>query len=114
MVAVAQSVESRIVIPVVVGSSPISHPIFSSFRLFAAEQALLLTLPFFFFFGCPFVVLFFALGKTDFQLDPPSGVMQIDGYQRVSGAFYAANQPVDFFCVQQQFARAGRIRMHMQ
>jgi hypothetical protein len=29
MVAVAQLVESRIVIPVVVGSSPISHPIFS-------------------------------------------------------------------------------------
>ena len=28
MVAVAQLVESRIVIPVVVGSSPISHPIF--------------------------------------------------------------------------------------
>ena len=27
MVAVAQLVESRIVIPVVVGSSPISHPI---------------------------------------------------------------------------------------
>jgi hypothetical protein len=27
-VAVAQLVESRIVIPVVVGSSPISHPIF--------------------------------------------------------------------------------------
>jgi hypothetical protein len=30
MVAVAQLVESRIVIPVVVGSSPISHPINSS------------------------------------------------------------------------------------
>ena len=30
MVAVAQSVESRIVIPVVAGSSPVSHPIFSS------------------------------------------------------------------------------------
>jgi hypothetical protein len=30
MVAVAQLVESRIVIPVVVGSSPISHPIYSS------------------------------------------------------------------------------------
>jgi hypothetical protein len=29
MVAVAQLVESRIVIPVVVGSSPISHPNFS-------------------------------------------------------------------------------------
>jgi hypothetical protein len=29
-VAVAQLVESRIVIPVVVGSSPISHPIFPS------------------------------------------------------------------------------------
>jgi hypothetical protein len=29
-VAVAQLVESRIVIPVVVGSSPISHPIFYS------------------------------------------------------------------------------------
>ncbi len=29
MVAVAQLVESRIVIPVVVGSSPISHPIIS-------------------------------------------------------------------------------------
>ena len=28
MVAVAQLVESRIVIPVVVGSSPIGHPIF--------------------------------------------------------------------------------------
>ena len=28
VVAVAQLVESRIVIPVVVGSSPISHPIF--------------------------------------------------------------------------------------
>jgi hypothetical protein len=28
MVAVAQLVESRIVIPVVVGSSPISHPIY--------------------------------------------------------------------------------------
>ncbi len=30
MVAVAQLVESRIVIPVVVGSSPISHPKFLS------------------------------------------------------------------------------------
>ena len=30
MVAVAQLVESRIVIPVVVGSSPISHPTFAS------------------------------------------------------------------------------------
>ncbi|CAH1205976.1 hypothetical protein NTGBS_60056 [Candidatus Nitrotoga sp. BS] len=30
MVAVAQLVESRIVIPVVVGSSPISHPIKSN------------------------------------------------------------------------------------
>ena len=30
MVAVAQLVEPWIVIPVVVGSSPISHPIFSS------------------------------------------------------------------------------------
>ena len=29
MVAVAQLVEPRIVIPVVVGSSPIGHPIFS-------------------------------------------------------------------------------------
>jgi hypothetical protein len=29
VVIVAQLVESRIVIPVVVGSSPISHPIFS-------------------------------------------------------------------------------------
>ena len=32
MVAVAQLVESRIVIPVVVGSSPISHPKFLVFR----------------------------------------------------------------------------------
>ncbi len=31
VVAVAQLVESRIVIPVVVGSSPISHPIIPSF-----------------------------------------------------------------------------------
>ena len=33
MVAVAQLVESRIVIPVVAGSSPVSHPIYSSPRL---------------------------------------------------------------------------------
>ena len=33
MVAVAQLVESRIVIPVVVGSSPIGHPSFSSARI---------------------------------------------------------------------------------
>ena len=32
MVAVAQLVESRIVIPVVVGSSPISHPILPVIR----------------------------------------------------------------------------------
>ena len=32
MVAVAQLVESRIVIPVVVGSSPISHPILQLVR----------------------------------------------------------------------------------
>ena len=31
MVAVAQLVESRIVIPVVVGSNPISHPNFSGY-----------------------------------------------------------------------------------
>jgi hypothetical protein len=31
-VAVAQLVESRIVIPVVVGSNPISHPIFKASR----------------------------------------------------------------------------------
>ncbi len=34
MVAVAQLVESRIVIPVVVGSSPISHPIISFQKTF--------------------------------------------------------------------------------
>ena len=33
MVAVAQLVEPWIVIPVVVGSSPISHPIYSVFPL---------------------------------------------------------------------------------
>ena len=34
MVVVAQLVEPRIVIPVVVGSSPIIHPIFPSLRLY--------------------------------------------------------------------------------
>ncbi len=38
MVAVAQLVESRIVIPVVVGSSPISHPIIVLFGLPAANS----------------------------------------------------------------------------
>ena len=36
MVAVAQLVEPRIVIPVVVGSSPISHPIHCLDRIFNA------------------------------------------------------------------------------
>ncbi len=34
MVAIAQLVEPRIVIPVVVGSSPISHPIFFIIHVF--------------------------------------------------------------------------------
>ncbi len=48
MVAVAQLVESRIVIPVVVGSSPISHPKFLSlthvglFCFCAGEMGMLL------------------------------------------------------------------------
>ena len=44
MVAVAQLVESRIVIPVVVGSNPISHPIFSP-ALQQLTDALLLKHP---------------------------------------------------------------------
>jgi hypothetical protein len=38
VVAVAQLVESRIVIPVVVGSSPISHPIISLLLLSVAKE----------------------------------------------------------------------------
>ena len=42
MVAVAQLVESRIVIPVVVGSNPISHPkiqrLTANFRLLGVED----------------------------------------------------------------------------
>ncbi len=40
VVAVAQLVESRIVIPVVVGSSPISHPIISLLSQFIASRTL--------------------------------------------------------------------------
>ena len=39
MVAVAQLVESRIVIPVVVGSSPISHPTSLSVKSICAKVA---------------------------------------------------------------------------
>ncbi len=39
MVVVAQLVEPRIVIPVVVGSSPIIHPISSSLRLYKSAFA---------------------------------------------------------------------------
>ena len=38
MVDVAQLVEPRIVIPVVVGSSPIAHPIFSTFLFDLAKE----------------------------------------------------------------------------
>ena len=40
MVGVAQSVELRIVIPAVEGSSPFAHPIFLRFVVGAAEQSL--------------------------------------------------------------------------
>ena len=39
MVGVAQLVEPRVVIPVVVGSSPIVHPIFSAFGCLNARAA---------------------------------------------------------------------------
>ena len=44
MVAIAQLVEPRIVIPVVVGSSPISHPISYNFKLHAFSLKLSLGL----------------------------------------------------------------------
>ena len=40
MVTVAQLVEHWIVIPVVVGSSPISHPTFSRFKYYAKADTL--------------------------------------------------------------------------
>jgi hypothetical protein len=40
MVAVAQLVESRIVIPVVVGSNPISHPILLSSAIVSTKRLL--------------------------------------------------------------------------
>ncbi len=40
MVIVAQLVEPRIVIPVVVGSSPISHPIFGSLAQLVEQETL--------------------------------------------------------------------------
>jgi len=44
MVDVAQLVESRIVIPVVAGSSPVVHPIFPSTCVVSSSDALLLSL----------------------------------------------------------------------
>jgi len=58
-------------------------------------------------------MLFLALGQPDLELYAAAAVMQIQWNQSVSRTFNAADQAVDLFGVQQQFARARRVRQHM-
>lgn len=60
-------------------------------------------------FACALVVLFFALGQSDFELDPSAQKVQVERHQSVTGTFDLADELADFVSVQEQFARARRI-----
>src|SRR5208283_5031052 len=83
----------------------------SRMLIFLAQQALLLSPPFFFLRAGAFVMLFFTLRQPDFKLDSAAGIMHIDWYKCVAGALDIPNKLIDFLRVQQQFARPDGIRM---
>ena len=81
----------------------------------AAYQPLLLALPVFFFFVLAFIVLLlFAFGEADFEFDAPARVVQVDRYQRIAGAYHAADESFDFLGMQQQLARARGVGVHVR
>jgi len=58
-------------------------------------------------------MLFLTFGQSDFTFDAALQEMQIQGHQRVSGAFNLADQLADFGRIEQQFARAHLVGMNM-
>ena len=58
-------------------------------------------------------MLFLAFCEADFQLDPATGVMQVQRDHGVAGAFDLADQLADFLGVHQKLAGAHGIRLHM-
>ena len=77
------------------------------------HDLLLFALPVACFLGVALVVLLLAFGQPDFALDATSHEMQVDGHQRVAGAFDLADQLADFGSIEQQLAGAQGFRMHM-
>ena len=67
-------------------------------------QALFFTLPFPVFLCSPFVMLLFAFGQADVQLDSPFAEMQIERYECETGTLGFTDQLADFSRVKQQFA----------
>ena len=80
---------------------------------FAPDQPLFLTLPVALFLGIPLVMLFFAFGEADLELDPAVLEMQIERYEGVTGALDFADQALEFTGVQQQLSRASRIGLNV-
>ena len=74
------------------------------------NMALLLAGPFAVLDRVALVVLLLAPGETDFDLDAAVLVMQVERGQRVSGAFHLADEAVDLLAVEQELARARRVR----
>ena len=61
-----------------------------------------------------FIVQLFAFCQTDFKFHPAARVVQINRYQRITGALNAANEPADFFGMQQQLACARRVGINVR
>ena len=75
---------------------------------------MLLALPITLSFRRPLIMLLFAFGQPDFELDAAARVMQVERYERVSRALHAADEPADFRRVEKELARARRIGMHVR
>src|SRR5690606_11064929 len=78
-----------------------------------AQQALLLALPVALLLGLALVVLLLALGEADLHLHAALGVMQVERHQRIAALLHLADELADLLGVQQQLARAGRVRAHV-
>jgi len=79
-----------------------------------SKYALLLPLPLSILFGLAFVMLLFAFGEADLELDPAVLEMQIERYEGVTGALDFADQTLEFSGVQQQLSRASRIGLNVR
>src|SRR3954468_3111692 len=78
------------------------------------HDARLVALPVAVFFGGALVVLLLAFGKPDLELGAAFLPVQVERHERIALALDAADEARQLGLVQQQLARADRIRDHVR